>query len=131
MSKQHKSGEHRLRQIPIPDKQLKAGVYSPANELVPWGMIATLHPRARALAKHAGLHFEDSFDEVDALQIALIEISGGRRVALVDHVDAPVPATEVHANVTDTQAADELLHEVLAALNLDETEVAWRQPLSV
>jgi hypothetical protein len=92
-------------------------------------MIATLHPRAQTLAENVALQFADSFDEVDALKIALIETPSATLVALVDHRDSPVPATEVHANVTDAQMAGPLLREVLVALKLSDDEVSWRRLL--
>ena len=122
--------DRRARQIPIPDAQLKAGVYGPANRLVPWGMIATLVPRAQALTTRAGIQFADSFDDVDALKVALIEMPSAVLVALVDHLDAPVPAMEVHANVSDAPAVERLLQEVLAALDLTDDAVGWRRPPS-
>jgi len=128
MIKQFRPGDQRSRQIQIPEAQLEAGVYGPANTLVPWGMIATLHPRAQTLTRHVGLQFADSFDAVDTLKVALIETPSAVRVALVDHVGAPVPATEVHANVSDPRAAEQLLREVLVALKLGNEEVVWRRP---
>jgi hypothetical protein len=90
-------------------------------------MIATLHSRALTLAKRVGLQFADSFDDVDDLKVALIETPSATLVALVDHLGAPVPATEVHANVADPGAAERLLREVLAALKLSDDEVRWRR----
>jgi hypothetical protein len=122
-------GDRRTRQIPIPASQLAAGVYGPTNKLVPWGMIATLHTRAQALANLVGLEFADSFDDVDDLQVALIQTPSEALVALVDHLGAPVPATEVHANVEDARLAEQLLQEVLTALKLSPHEVMWRRSL--
>src|SRR5690349_104700 len=115
MSERIRPDKHDFRQIPIPGQQLEAGVYGPENRLAPWGIIATLHPRAQTLAKHTGLRFAHSFDELDVVKIALIETSSATRVALVDHLGAPVAATEVHANVIDVRTADRVLHEVLGA----------------
>jgi hypothetical protein len=130
MTRQFQPGDHQSRQILIPKAQLDAGVYGPANKLVPWGMIATLQPRAQTLAEHVGLRFADSFDEVDTLKVALIETPSATLVALVDHLGAPVPATEVHASVSDAGTAGRLLSEVLAALRLSDAEVSWRRPAS-
>ena len=130
MSKQFRPGDHRSQQIPIPAAQLEAGVYDPENKLVPWGVIATLHPRAQALTERVGLQFARSFDEVDGLQVALIRTPSAALVALVDHLSAPVSATEVHANVANAGAAEGVLREVLAALRLSDDEVSWRRPLS-
>ncbi len=130
MSSRFRPGDHRSEQVPIPASQLESGVYGPANKLVPWGMIATLHPRAPALANLVGLDFAESFDDVDDLQVALIRTPSAKLIALVDHRDAPVPATEVHADVVDAKTAEGLLHEVLAALKLTDAEVSWRRPPS-
>jgi hypothetical protein len=127
MTRHFRPGDHRSRQIVIPAPQLETDVYGPTNTLVPWGMIATLHSRALTLAKRVGLQFADSFDDVDDLKVALIETPSATLVALVDHLGAPVPATEVHANVADPGAAERLLREVLAALKLSDDEVRWRR----
>jgi hypothetical protein len=117
--------ESRFYQITIPSGQLEAGVYSPTNELVPWGVIATLRPRASVLADRLGIQLQQSFDDVDALSLAVLETPSGNRVALVDRLRAPVPATEVHANVQDPTAARRLLDALLAALDLDADSVMW------
>jgi hypothetical protein len=115
----------RLRQIAIPQSQLEAGIYGPTNTLVPWGAIATLRPRAVDIAAQIKLHFDLSFDDVDQLQVALLELTPSTRIALVDHLRAPVPATEVHANVDDAVTARQLLMAILAHLQLGEDAVTW------
>jgi len=90
-------------------------------------VIATLQPRARTIERHVGLQFERSFDALDELEVAVIETPSATRVALVDHLDAPVPATEVHARVADAREAEAILREVLAALQLSDDMVSWRR----
>jgi hypothetical protein len=129
MSRHQSTGEQRFRQITIPPAQLRSGVFGPANTEVPWGRIALLAPRAQMLAERAGLKFADSFDGLDNLQVALIDVPSAGRVALVDHLGAPEPATEVHADVEGAEAA-RILKAVLAALGLTESDVLWRRPVA-
>jgi len=119
--------QRRFRQLEIPISQLQAGVYSPKNELVPWGAIATLHPGARDLQERLGIGFSDSYDQLDFVKVALLELPSTRRVALVEHVNAPIAGTEVHAEVDGAPAAQDLLAEVREALELAEGEVAWQR----
>src|SRR3954447_5949502 len=96
MSRHRATGEQRFHQVLILSIQLTSGVYIPANTLVPRGRIALLAARARTLAERLGIGFADSFDGLDNLHVALIEVPSAGRVALVDHLSAPEPATEVH-----------------------------------
>src|SRR3954454_17840184 len=129
MTRHHSTGEQRFRQIPISPAQLSSGVYGPANTDVAWGRIALLAPRAWMLTERLVVQFPDSFDGLDNLQIAVIDVPFAGRVALVDHLGAPEPATEVHADVEGAEAAP-LLKAVLAALGLTAKDVLWRRPVA-
>jgi hypothetical protein len=127
MSEVSGPAQGRFRQIPIPPSQLADGVYGPTNTIVPWGIIATLRPRAQDIASSSALEFQQSFDEVDYLQVAVLELAPSLNVALVEHRGAPVPATEVHANITDPRLAAGILHALLRALSLGDDAVTWRR----
>jgi hypothetical protein len=116
-----------FHQIPIPPTLLEQGVYGPANTLVPWGAIATLALRATDLARHVPIEFAQSYDDLDYLQVALLDVPPVGRVALVDHLHAPEPATEIHTNVDDPIAVDRVLAAVLQALKLPPTALKWRR----
>lgn len=117
----------RVRQIDIPTAQLETGVYGPHNTLVPWGAIATLQLGARDLGQRSGIHFAESYDQLDSLWIALLELPSRRHVALVEHLHAPVAGIEVHAAAQEASAAEELLAETMQELALRETDVVWRR----
>jgi hypothetical protein len=116
-----------FHQIPIPPTLLEHGVYGPQNALVPWGAIATLALRATDLARHVSIEFAQSYDDLDYLQVALLDVPPVGRVALVDHLHAPEPGIEIHANVDDPIAADRAIAAVLQALKLPPTVVKWRR----
>lgn len=116
-----------LRQLLISPGQLAAGVYGSHNHDVPWECIALLNVRAAYVSARRPVQFARSFDDLDALDVALLECPTGERVALVDHLHKPAHGLEVRAEVSDSATAARVIADVLAGLGLTEAEIAWRR----
>ncbi|HYD49560.1 MAG TPA: hypothetical protein VEB21_14485 [Terriglobales bacterium] len=101
-----------IRQIPL--AEWPEGVETPIA-LVAW--------EPMRLRKVCGLAFEESYDDLDAFDGALIEAESGHRFALVRRRHAPAPGTEIWSNGTDSARSD--LKEVLDTLGLDPDVVTW------
>lgn len=119
-----------FRQIELPDDLLRRGIYGPYNSLVPWGAIALLRSSSGALTERSGIRFDASVDDLDALEVALLElIPSGQRVALVEHEHALVPGVEVHANLAARGGyarVGALLAALSTALHLEPEDLTWQ-----
>lgn len=117
------------KQIHLPEAQLHRGL-SGAN--VPGEPVAYLKLTPSYLARRYGLTFQDSFDNLDDLKIAIIEFGSGKRVALVHHKGFPDDETQLYMDRSDWQRGDEI-PIVLKLLGISEAALSWRQdwPASV
>jgi hypothetical protein len=137
-----------FRQVLLPMAQLVCGLTrrdepAPTNEeMVPWEPIAILVPEPDELHVLSGITFQDTFDQLDDLKVAVLDLISGRRVALVRHTQNNASGTEVHVlpqqftSATDLpgimtaidQHQDALITETLDALGIEAAEVSWRRP---
>jgi hypothetical protein len=116
MLKQHK-------QIKIPYSQLLHGLMG-AN--VPGEPVAYLKSAPEALGHRYHLTFQESFDNLDALLIAVLELESGPRIALVHHAGFPENQTEVYADRQEWKQHD-VVPTILRTLDIPESDVSWRQ----
>lgn len=93
---------------------------------MPGEPIAYLDASPGELAQRLHLEFQDSFDNLDNLQIALLEIPSGRHIALIHHYGLPENVTELYVDGHEWRQHD-VLDDVLDALGIVKDEVAWRQ----
>ena len=77
-----------------------------------------------SLARH--LTFQESFDNLDALQIAVLKLASGSRIALVHHLGFPESETELYADRDEWKHHD-VVPTVLETLGIPESLVSWRQ----
>lgn len=126
-----RSGQPRksIRQVPIPPEILQQGAFGPHNNLLPWGPLATVRCRPDALSRALNIEFQDSFDDLDDLRVALVEVGqSGRPVALVQHLNAPVSDTIIHVKADDRLSVEALVDEVITGLGIDVSDVTWTRP---
>ena len=128
ISRRMGSDRRLFKQLELPKWQLEAGVYNPRNELVPWGAVAILRLPPDSLHERLGIQFDQSYDDLDFVKVALLElVRSGKRVALVEHVHAPVRGTEIHAEVDRPAAAKDLVNELTEALELAHGDLLWQR----
>lgn len=112
-----------LKQVKITESQFGHGLMD-AN--VPGEPVAYLRSTPDELEHRYHLTFQDSFDNLDSLQIAVLELAAGPRIALVHHEGFPDDETEVYADRADWRTHD-VLPTILETLEIPETELSWRQ----
>src|SRR6266581_1724856 len=92
-----------FRQVLLPMAQLAYGLTrrdepEPTNEeMVPWEPIAILVPEPDELHMLSGITFQDTFDQLDYVKVAVMDLISGRRIALIRHTRNTASGTEVHA----------------------------------
>lgn len=110
----------------------------PNFEPVPWEPIAGFMLEPEDLERALGLRFQETFDGLDYLRLAILELSSGRRVALYRYRGArglllsilPQQFTLVESEMETVAGAvtDAVVREVLDVLTLDPGVVEWRHP---
>ena len=139
-----------FKQVLLPQSQLAYGLTRRTDqpeptvaELVPWEPVVVLVPEPRDLHARLGIAFQETHDQLDYLQLAVLDLASGRRIALIRHSRNPAPGTEVHVlprqftSATDLSGVmaaidchqDALVTETLSALGIDAQEVSWRRPI--
>jgi hypothetical protein len=140
----------RPKQVLLSQAQLKHGLVAQpgvppfvGGELVPWEPIAEVRLEPDQLAARTGLIFQDTFDGLDYLKLAVVDLDSGQRIALVRHRGRPLPpGTLIHClpqrftSATDLPGVmaaldehqDVLIEETLETLGLEATDVVWRRP---
>lgn len=140
----------RSRQVLLSQAQLEHGLIARpgappfvAGELVPWEPVAKVGLEPDELVARTSLMFQDTFDGLDFLQLAVIDLDSGRRIALVRHREPSLPGTLIYvlpqqftsatALPSVMSAIDEhqeaLIEETLRTLGLMNAEVVWRRPI--
>jgi hypothetical protein len=119
--------EHRQRQLSL--KQLREGL---AGANLPGEPVAHIKLAPAEVAARYDLSFQDSFDNLDDLKIALVEFPDSRRIALVHHNGFPRDETELYADQQDWKHHD-IVPDVLGRLGIPESNLSWRQtwPISL
>ncbi len=117
------------KQIRLPEQQLQGGLLEPVQgEHIPDEPIAVLDLEPADLEKRLGIAFQQSFDNLDYVDIALLELDSHERFALIRHRGAPSPGTEIH--VPHSQASARKLDEIVRQLGLAPADLSWRKPMS-
>lgn len=88
---------------------------------------AVLRLEPAELTNHYRLRFAESHDDLDRFVAALVETEEGSNFALVRHIGAPGPGTEVWIDEECDDPRNQLA-KLLDALDLDETDLTWVAP---
>jgi hypothetical protein len=116
----------KIGQIRLTEDQLEDGVATEGSR-VPGHPIAVINSSPADLQSRLGIEFERTFDDLDYVDTALLELPSGRRFALTRHAHAPEPGTVIAAAQTD--AADDLfLEEILNSLGIPRGDLSWVTP---
>lgn len=120
-----------FRQIELSDKALEAGLDSPLNWNSPGEYFAEIAAEPYALKRQLGIQFQYSFDQLDYLQVARLELASGKQITLIRHRGKRQNGILVSAGVADLATGDDLVAELVEALELDPVDITWRAPLFV
>lgn len=84
-------------QVPLRWDQLERGLPSLSNEEVPAVPIVMVAADPSELEARYGLHFDDTFDNLDYVKVAVVQLNSGARLTLLVHRGNPVPSVELCA----------------------------------
>jgi hypothetical protein len=98
------------------------------EDLIPeTNVVATIRQDIATISKRSNLEFQESYDDLDFLVFAILPLSLTSRVALVSHINAPVPGIEICVR-HDLQNIGEVLAQTLDQLNLTREDLTWIDP---
>jgi hypothetical protein len=85
------------------------------------------HLPDRLHALHPSLSFEASWDDLDYLHFAMLDLVSQRRVALVSYDRSPVPGTMICVHPQQTDMAS-VIQETIEHLGLAVEDITWIRP---
>lgn len=103
---------------------MAAGLQALPDEVVPSHVVAVLQTTASAIERSGPLEFQESFDGLDSLKVALVDASS-RRLALIEHDGTPRQGLEVALDVDRGGLSRGALQELLSALGLSDESIGW------
>lgn len=113
-----------MRQVLLPQEMLRVGLSYAANEIMPGHNAALVRSGLAQIAGNLGLQLQESFDSLDAVTFAILEVAGGERAALLRHRGGPDGQTEIWL----TRPSRKLLASIRADLELADQAVLWEAP---
>ena len=116
-----------VRQVPLSEEALRRGLQDQVNAAIPGVEEALIARGPDQLSRQFGIDFAESFDGLDDLTIALLQVDASIQCALIHHRGLPSAQTEVRLSTADSQWS-EALTRVVQALHVDPAEVLWRRP---
>jgi hypothetical protein len=117
----------RFHQLHLEPAILEGGAFSQKDVTVPWEPVATLAWRPETFTDKLGIKFQESFDDLDDLLLAVLELWTGRQIALVEYPRSPNPDTIVQVTGETGTSTSDILKEVTDALGLMPSDVTWQR----
>src|SRR5438552_2973948 len=111
-------------QVPLRPEQLERGLAASSNEEVPSVPITMLAADCADLESRCGIHFHDSFDNLDDVKVAVVQLQDGPRLTLLRHRGSPVPGIELCA--VDAGPASYDTAQTLVT-KLSPREIIWQR----
>jgi hypothetical protein len=104
---------------------LERGLAASSNDEVPSVPITMIAADPADLESRWGICFEDSFDNLDYVKVAVVQLQDGPRLTLLRHRGSPVPGIELCA--VDASPASYDAAQALVTM-LSPHEIIWRRP---
>src|SRR5437763_194992 len=114
-----------LSQVPLRPDQLEHGLATSSNEEVPSVPLTMIAAEPADLESRWGLRFDNSFDNLDYVKVAVVQLQDGPRLTLLRHRGSPVPAIELCA--VDASPASYDAAQTLVTM-LSPLEIIWWRP---
>jgi hypothetical protein len=116
----------RFHQILLTDDQLRQGPRDrEIRWLVPGDPVMLLAAEPADIAEQFGVTFQETFDGLDDLRVAVLELDTGLRFAFARHYGQPVAGTQLLVRGEDPNRGD-VADSVIDALGL-QADVLWRR----
>ena len=115
-------------QVPLSDKALAGGLAALTEEEVPWWPVAIIALEPSEIEQKHHIEFYDSFDNLDYLKVAVLDMCSGVRVALKRHRGMPGPGTDISVSARHIHDYEPVVAEVADALGLHPDDVLWSRP---
>lgn len=115
-----------LRQIPLTREQLVAGLASMSRQTVPESVHLVVQAEPMDFERRLDIRFQETFDNLDRAQIAILETSAGTRFALLRHRGAPIKGTEIA--MVDPEVKRTEIDALIKEMGLSSSDVIWRKP---
>jgi hypothetical protein len=112
-------------QVTLRPEQLERGPAASSNEEVPSVPITMIAADPADLESRWGIRFEDSFDNLDSVKVAVVQLRDGPRLTLLVHRGSPFPAIELCA--VDASPASYDAAQTLVTM-LGPLEIIWWRP---
>jgi hypothetical protein len=112
-------------QVLLRPEQLERGLAASSNEEVPSVPITMIAADPADLESRWGIRFDDSFDNLDYVKVAVLQLRDGPRLTLLLHRGSPVPGIELCAVDASTASYDAA--QTLVTM-LSPHEIYWRRP---
>jgi hypothetical protein len=90
-------------------------------------LIATVKFKPAHFIQSNQLHFIASYDDLDFLTFAKVELPSGNRISLVQYQNSPDPGTEIRVAL-GLSSPSVVLAEALSVLNLSRDDLDWVHP---
>ena len=116
---------HPFSQVPLPPEQLERRLAASSNEEVPSVPLTMFAADPADLESRWGLRFDDSFDNLDSVKVAVVQLRDGPRLTLLLHRGSPVPGIELCA--VDASPASYDAAQTLVTM-LGPLEIILRRP---
>jgi hypothetical protein len=113
-------------QVALRPEQLERGLAASSNEEVPSVPITMIAADPADLESQWGVRFDDSFDNLDYVKVAVLQLRDGPRLTLLVHRGSPVPGIELCA--ADASPASYNAAQTLVSM-LSPHEIIWWRPL--
>ena len=112
-------------QVPLRPEQVEHGLAASSSEEVPSVPITMIAADPADLESRWGIRFDDSFDNLDFVKVAVVQLQDGARLTLLLHRGSPVPGIELCA--VDASPASYDAAQTLVTM-LGPLEIIWRRP---
>jgi hypothetical protein len=111
-----------VKQVRLGHDVLRSGLHRVSDALVPGYRFALVDVPIGELAHSLGLELEQSFDGLDYVDVAVVELPSGKRTAFMRHSGGPEDQTEVWLPEASADLWDTLRKEA----SIGEEAVVWR-----
>ena len=112
-------------QVPLRPEQVEHGLAASSSEEVPSVPITMIAADPADLESRWGIRFDDSFDNLDFVKVAVVQLRDGPRLTLLLHRGSPVPGIELCA--VDASPASYDAAQTLVTM-LGPLEIILRRP---
>jgi hypothetical protein len=112
-------------QVPLRPEQVEHGLAASSNEEVPSVPLTMIAADPADLESRWGIRFDDSFDNLDFVKVAVVQLQDGPRLTLLLHRGSPVPGIELCA-VDASPASYDAVQTLVTTLS--PLKINWWRP---